>query len=59
MLIHRFAILVGGLFANMSRKLTFLRDNLLINDAVLQNSHDFGVRIIPSAARDSLYPWQS
>jgi hypothetical protein len=43
----------------MSRKLTFLRDNLLINDAVLQNSHDFGVRIIPRAARDSLYPWQS
>jgi hypothetical protein len=27
----------------MTRKLTFLRDNLLINDAVLQNSHDFKV----------------
>ena len=27
----------------MSRKLTFLRDNLLINDSVLQNSHDFKV----------------
>lgn len=27
----------------MQRKLTFLRDNSLINDSILQNSHDFKV----------------
>jgi hypothetical protein len=37
---------VGGLFANMSRKLDFLRDNLLINDSVLHNSHEFKVGVL-------------
>jgi hypothetical protein len=37
---------VGGLFANMSRELSFLRDNILMNDSVLQNSHDFQVRVL-------------
>jgi hypothetical protein len=34
----------------MSQQLSFLRDNMLMNDAVLQNSHDYKVRfvIIPS-----------
>jgi len=34
---------VGGLFANMSRKHDFLRDNLLINDSVLHNAHEVKV----------------
>jgi hypothetical protein len=29
------AAYVGGLFGNMSAKLTYLRDNILINDTVL------------------------
>ncbi|KAJ7764569.1 hypothetical protein DFH07DRAFT_811664 [Mycena maculata] len=33
------AALVGGLFKNMKYKLTFLRDNILINDNVLHASH--------------------
>ena len=33
------AALVGGLFSNMKYKSTFLRDNLLINDNVLECSH--------------------
>ncbi|KAJ7249858.1 hypothetical protein C8J57DRAFT_1668231 [Mycena rebaudengoi] len=33
------AALVGGLFKNMKHKLTFLRDNLLINDNVLHTSY--------------------
>ncbi|KAJ7273931.1 hypothetical protein C8J57DRAFT_1506045 [Mycena rebaudengoi] len=33
------AALVGGLFKNMKYKLTFLRDNLLINDDVLHTSY--------------------
>jgi hypothetical protein len=37
------AALVGGLFKNMKYKLDFLRDNLLINDNVLETSKNFGV----------------
>jgi len=33
------AALVGGLFKNMKYKLTFLRDNILINDNILHTSH--------------------
>ncbi|ORX33586.1 NAD dependent epimerase/dehydratase family-domain-containing protein, partial [Kockovaella imperatae] len=50
------AALVGGLFANMSRKLTFLRDNLLINDSVLQNSHDFKVQKLISCLSTCVFP---
>lgn len=39
------AALVGGLFKNMKYKLDFLRDNLLINDNVLETSKVFGVSI--------------
>jgi nucleoside-diphosphate-sugar epimerase len=42
------AALVGGLFANMKYKLTFLRDNLLINDNVLQCAHEAKVTKIIS-----------
>lgn len=38
------AALVGGLFKNMKYKLTFLRDNMLINENVLWNSKEFNVR---------------
>lgn len=34
---------MGGLFKNMKYKLDFLRDNLLINDNVLEMSKQFGV----------------
>lgn len=37
------AALVGGLFKNMKYKLDFLRDNMLINDNVLETSKVFGV----------------
>ncbi|KAJ7056962.1 hypothetical protein C8F01DRAFT_1152876 [Mycena amicta] len=33
------AALVGGLFKNMKYKLTFLRDNMLMNDNILHASH--------------------
>jgi GDP-L-fucose synthase len=36
-------IVVGGLFANMAGNHTFLRENILMNDNVLQNAHDFKV----------------
>lgn len=40
------AALVGGLFKNMKYKLTFLRDNLLINDSVLDASHRHNAKLI-------------
>ncbi|GAA5881103.1 hypothetical protein JCM1840_007102, partial [Sporobolomyces johnsonii] len=36
------AALVGGLFKNMKYKLTFLRDNCLINDNVMWASKEHG-----------------
>lgn len=50
------AALVGGLFANMSRKLTFLRENLLINDAVLETSHEFKVKKVVSCLSTCVFP---
>ncbi len=47
---------VGGLFANMARKLDFLRDNLLINDAVLQVSHEQGVKKLVSCLSTCVFP---
>lgn len=35
---------VGGLFGNMAANLDYFRDNFLINDNVLYNSKEFGVR---------------
>ena len=37
------AAYVGGLFGNMKYKLTYLRDNLLINDNVLHCAYEAGV----------------
>ena len=37
------AAMVGGLFKNMKYKLSFLRENLLINDNVLQLSYEYKV----------------
>ncbi|KAG8915924.1 hypothetical protein FRC00_006505 [Tulasnella sp. 408] len=36
------AALVGGLFKNMKYKLTFLRDNMLINANILESAHNPG-----------------
>lgn len=41
------AALVGGLFKNMKYKLTFLRDNCLINDNVLWAAKEHKVRPPP------------
>ena len=38
------AALVGGLFKNMKYKLTFLRDNCLMNDNVMWASKEHNVR---------------
>jgi len=50
------AALVGGLFRNMKYKLTFLRDNTLINDNVLQTSHETGVKKVISCLSTCVFP---
>ncbi|TCD67372.1 GDP-L-fucose synthase [Steccherinum ochraceum] len=50
------AALVGGLFANMKYKLTFYRDNTLINDNVLYTSHITGVKKLISCLSTCVYP---
>nr|XP_018266570.1 uncharacterized protein I303_00545 [Kwoniella dejecticola CBS 10117]OBR88728.1 hypothetical protein I303_00545 [Kwoniella dejecticola CBS 10117] len=47
---------VGGLFANMSSQHTFLRDNLLMNDSVLQISHEMGVEKVVSCLSTCVFP---
>jgi len=50
------AALVGGLFKNMKYKLTFLRDNMLINENVLWNSKEFNVKKVVSCLSTCVFP---
>jgi len=50
------AALVGGLFKNMKYKLTFLRDNILINDNVLQISYEQKVTKVISCLSTCVFP---
>ncbi|GFZ50674.1 hypothetical protein JCM24511_08432 [Saitozyma sp. JCM 24511] len=47
---------VGGLFANMAGNHTFLRENILMNDNVLQNAHDFKVEKVISCLSTCVFP---
>ncbi|KAF8639222.1 hypothetical protein AX17_001707 [Amanita inopinata Kibby_2008] len=46
----------GGLFKNMKYKLTFLRDNILINDNVLQTSYEHKVQKVISCLSTCVFP---
>ncbi|TFK32101.1 hypothetical protein BDQ12DRAFT_617688 [Crucibulum laeve] len=50
------AAIVGGLFKNMKYKLTFLRDNFLINDNVLHVSYEFKVKKVISCLSTCVFP---
>ncbi|CAE6486291.1 unnamed protein product [Rhizoctonia solani] len=50
------AALVGGLFKNMKYKLTFLRDNVRINDNVLETSHQIKVKKLISCLSTCVFP---
>ncbi|KNC47914.1 GDP-L-fucose synthase [Thecamonas trahens ATCC 50062] len=47
---------VGGLFANMNYKVEFLRENLLINDCVLQAAHEAGIDKVVSCLSTCIFP---
>jgi hypothetical protein len=48
------AALVGGLFRNMKQKVEFYRENVLINDNVMEACKDFKVTPIPWSSSDCL-----
>ncbi|RZC32940.1 GDP-L-fucose synthase [Asbolus verrucosus] len=50
------AAMVGGLFHNMSHNLDFLRNNLHMNDNVLQVSHETGVKKVVSCLSTCIFP---
>ncbi|GAA5874116.1 hypothetical protein JCM16303_005748 [Sporobolomyces ruberrimus] len=50
------AALVGGLFKNMKYKLTFLRDNCLINDNVMWASKEHNVEKLISCLSTCVFP---
>ncbi|KIK68302.1 hypothetical protein GYMLUDRAFT_35688 [Collybiopsis luxurians FD-317 M1] len=50
------AALVGGLFKNMKYKLTFLRDNILINDNVLHACYEYKTQKLISCLSTCVFP---
>ncbi|KAI8037392.1 hypothetical protein M5D96_009526 [Drosophila gunungcola] len=50
------AAMVGGLFHNMNNNLDFLRNNLLINDNVLQTAHEHGCSKVVSCLSTCIFP---
>ncbi|KAB5517191.1 hypothetical protein PHYPO_G00186860 [Pangasianodon hypophthalmus] len=50
------AAMVGGLFKNMRENLSFWRNNIYINDNVLQTAHEFGVEKVVSCLSTCIFP---
>uniref|UniRef100_A0A673II75 GDP-L-fucose synthase n=1 Tax=Sinocyclocheilus rhinocerous TaxID=307959 RepID=A0A673II75_9TELE len=50
------AAMVGGLFRNMRQNLDFWRNNVHINDNVLQAAHEFGVVKVVSCLSTCIFP---
>jgi GDP-L-fucose synthase len=50
------AAMVGGLFKNMKYKLQFFRDNMQMNDNILQCCNDFGVKKCVSCLSTCIFP---
>ncbi|KAJ8688364.1 hypothetical protein QAD02_024159 [Eretmocerus hayati] len=50
------AAMVGGLFHNMAHNLDFLRNNLHMNDNVLQTAHEFDVIKVVSCLSTCIFP---
>jgi len=50
------AAMVGGLFANMRANLDFFRNNMMMNDNILNISHEFGVKKVISCLSTCIFP---
>jgi len=50
------AAMVGGLFANMKANSDFFRNNMKMNDNILELSHEFGVEKVVSCLSTCIFP---
>jgi len=50
------AAMVGGLFANMRANLDFFRNNMTMNDNILNISYEFGVKKVISCLSTCIFP---
>jgi GDP-L-fucose synthase len=50
------AALVGGLFRNMKQKVEFYRENMLINDNVMECCREFGIQKLVSCLSTCIFP---
>lgn len=50
------AAMVGGLFANMKANSDFFRNNMKMNDNILELSHEFGVEKLVSCLSTCIFP---
>ena len=50
------AAIVGGLFRNMAQRVQMLRENMLINDNVLQLAHEFNCQKVVSCLSTCIFP---
>ncbi|KPJ04384.1 GDP-L-fucose synthase [Papilio xuthus] len=50
------AAMVGGLFHNMAHNLDFFRENMAINDNVLQTSYEYNVKKVVSCLSTCIFP---
>ncbi|XP_056122407.1 GDP-L-fucose synthase-like [Rhinichthys klamathensis goyatoka] len=50
------AAMVGGLYKNMRQNLDFWRNNVFVNDNVLQTAHEFGVVKVVSCLSTCIFP---
>ncbi|XP_043679616.1 probable GDP-L-fucose synthase [Vespula pensylvanica] len=50
------AAMVGGLFHNMAHNLDFLRNNIHMNDNILQTAHETGVNKVVSCLSTCIFP---
>lgn len=50
------AAMVGGLFANMSANSDFFRNNMKMNDNILELSHKFNVKKLVSCLSTCIFP---
>ncbi len=50
------AAIVGGLFRNMAQRVQMLRENMLINDNVLQLAHEFDCQKVVSCLSTCIFP---
>lgn len=50
------AAMVGGLYKNMAQEADFFRDNIMINNNIIDTSHKFGVKKLVACLSTCIFP---